>query len=195
MWGRNSHGQCGIGIASTKVLTPKYVKQPWSDNLSVDDFSCGQGHAMCVVAGEVYVWGSGENGQLGTHQVLSLEPEAIESIRFCDRNGMPASVVRVCAGPFHSVAVTTGGRVFTWGMNTMGALGLGHTNNRGTPTQVTIPEMEYAMNQEEMKKSPNKMNDGSSGSSTSGSSSNNNSTTTLKRRSMSFGDRLQGDNG
>ena len=141
MWGRNDQGQCGTGTAEPTVTSPKYVKQPWPANVSVKDFSCGQGHSLCVAGGEVYVWGNGENGQLGTHQVLALEPEAVESVHFRDRRGIDTAVVRVCAGPFHSVAVTAGGRVFTWGMNSMGALGIGHTNNRGTPTQVTFPEM------------------------------------------------------
>ena len=138
MWGRNDQGQCGIGKAQQKVSTPEYLKQPWSKICSVNDLSCGQGHALCVANGEVYVWGNGENGQLGTHQVLALEPEAIEGVHFRDKRGNDTHVIRVCAGPFHSVAVTTGGRVFTWGMNSLGALGLGHTNNRGTPTQVTF---------------------------------------------------------
>ena len=141
MWGINDHGQCGVGVASTRVSTPQPIRCVWAKDLSVDDLSCGYGHALALIGGQVYVWGNGEDGQLGTHQVLALEPEAVESVHFRDRSGIDTRVVGICAGPFHSVALTAGGRVFSWGMNQKGELGLGHTNNRGTPTQVMFPEI------------------------------------------------------
>ena len=48
----------------------------------------------------------------------------------------------VCAGAFHSCCVTVGGRVFSWGMNSFGALGLRHLNDQGTPKQISFPQDE-----------------------------------------------------
>lgn len=44
--------------------------------------------------------------------------------------GLPRDVVRVGAGHYHSLAVTAGGEVWTWGRNADGQLG--HVSDGGT---------------------------------------------------------------
>ena len=50
---------------------------------------------------------------------------------------IPAGVVALAAGDFHTCALLTGGGVDCWGLNGNGELGTGDTNNRLTPTGVT----------------------------------------------------------
>lgn len=45
-------------------------------------------------------------------------------------------VVAIAAGDHHSVALTSSGQVFTWGLNASGALGNGTTTNSNVPIQV-----------------------------------------------------------
>ena len=47
-----------------------------------------------------------------------------------------SDVVAIAAGDHHSVALTSSGQVFTWGLNGSGALGNGTTTNSNTPIQV-----------------------------------------------------------
>lgn len=45
-------------------------------------------------------------------------------------------IVDAVAGQYHSVALTTDGRIFTWGWGVYGQLGHGNTDERTTPTLV-----------------------------------------------------------
>ena len=47
-------------------------------------------------------------------------------------------VVFVAAGEFHTVAVTAGGRLYTWGCGEDGRLGHGATGNRLVPMLVLL---------------------------------------------------------
>ena len=49
----------------------------------------------------------------------------------------PWSRMRIAAGGYHTLCVNAGGRLFAWGYNTSGQLGIGDQNNRVEPTLVT----------------------------------------------------------
>jgi hypothetical protein len=49
-------------------------------------------------------------------------------------------IASVSCGARHSVALTTTGRVFTWGSNSSGQLGLGDRVDRNAPVQVNMTE-------------------------------------------------------
>ena len=199
MFGNNTMGQCGIGSNSEAHLrTPTLVAPVWGSE-TVVDVSCGQAHTLALVGaqvGEVYAWGDGEHGQLGTQSVLSHVPQAIDTIHLRDQNGVDTIVTGICAGAFHSCCVTVGGRVFSWGMNTFGALGLGHLNDRGTPKQILFPREEH------MRSNSDSSLRSVSGTSSSGSrrtsaasansASSTSSASTRRRKVMSFSKRLEG---
>ena len=91
----------------------------------------------CGVAegGALYCWGSNEYGELGV-------PNA--SARCWQDKPCETAPVLVSEGPFrsvvlgldHSCALTTDERLFCWGRNDAGQLGLGDTNDRSDPTFV-----------------------------------------------------------
>ena len=89
MFGNNTIGQCGIGKnRGGHVDTPTLVPPVWGSK-SVVDVSCGQAHTLALIGaqtGQVYAWGSGEHGQLGTQSVLSYI-QAIDTIHLRDRQG------------------------------------------------------------------------------------------------------------
>ncbi|XP_034557621.1 probable E3 ubiquitin-protein ligase HERC6 [Notolabrus celidotus] len=96
---------------------------------------CGQDHSLALCAsGHVFSWGAKEDGQLGMlpgQQGNSHRPSRVPI-------PMPVPVIQVACGNVHSLALTKGGDVFTWGRNSYGQLGLGKNHLlQHTPVLIT----------------------------------------------------------
>ncbi|XP_061576509.1 probable E3 ubiquitin-protein ligase HERC6 [Cololabis saira] len=117
--GHNANkGQLGRKKNKNKKQTPGRV-EGLGDVVAI---SCGQDHSLALSAsGHVFSWGKGGDGQLG----MLLESQS-SSFR-PSRVPLPLSIriVQVACGNSHSLALTTGGDVFSWGSNSHGQLGLG----------------------------------------------------------------------
>lgn len=77
-------------------------------------------------AAAVYVIGSGDFGQLGLGEEATNRDGAFDALRPKPLNTLElfdTTVVEVAAGGFHSVARTSAGAVYTWGVNDDGQLG------------------------------------------------------------------------
>uniref|UniRef100_H3CY63 HECT domain-containing protein n=1 Tax=Tetraodon nigroviridis TaxID=99883 RepID=H3CY63_TETNG len=86
----------------------------------VVQISCGCNHSLAVDAsGHVFSWGAAEDGQLG------LNPNPLSGRPSMVTIPLRVPVVQVACGKSHSVALTTGGDVLSWGSNSYGQLGLG----------------------------------------------------------------------
>ncbi|XP_067363614.1 probable E3 ubiquitin-protein ligase HERC6 isoform X1 [Channa argus] len=87
--------------------------------------ACGQDHCLAVCAsGDMFSWGAGEDGQLGNKQLhKSLKPSRVPI-------PLQVPVIQVACGKSHSLALTKGGDVFSWGLNSHGQLGLGKEVSR-----------------------------------------------------------------
>ena len=89
----------------------------------VIDVSSGHAHSAALCAnGDLYCWGDGDCGQTGTQNILELLPQKVDLY-----NIMPSldKVVTIGCGPFHTVVGTKFGHVYSWGQNSVGALGIG----------------------------------------------------------------------
>jgi alpha-tubulin suppressor-like RCC1 family protein len=87
-----------------------------------------------VVAEEgIFVWGRNEWGQLGVgHTTDQISPIKLESLD-------PHDIVNISCGYRHTLAVTRGGELWSWGRNEYGELGLGDSgkgNKREKPERV-----------------------------------------------------------
>ena len=128
-WGYGEYGSLGHGDGESRS-TPKVI-----DGLvgkKAIQVACGWCHTIvCTSNGRVYSFGDGEYGQLGhgdsKEQWTPTLIEALSEGKF---------VVKVACGWSHSMALTSEGRLYTWGSGVNGKLGHGSELNSGVPSVV-----------------------------------------------------------
>lgn len=148
-WGRGTEGQLGhasphlppeLNDAITGVqLRPKPVPAFLARKKRqrpVAGVSCGANFTLVVTrAGEAWAFGGGAAGQLGIGRLTSTGvPKVV--MPACPATGEP--FVEVAAGWAHALARTSGGRVYSWGFNALGSLGLGDHRTRFFPEAVSL---------------------------------------------------------
>jgi alpha-tubulin suppressor-like RCC1 family protein len=136
-WGQNAKGQLGNDYRRDRN-TPVEVPLPLSAvNTTWAQVAAGSGHTLALTAdGRLYAWGSNEFGQLGDGtEVSTLLPVAVGLTR--ELAGLRWS--HVAAGRYHTVAVTTDGRLYGWGSNRFGQLASTSAIQHNLPTRVELP--------------------------------------------------------
>lgn len=113
-WGGGKNGRLGHGDEKIR-LVPKRVG---GISGAVGVAAGYHNNLVLTAAGDVWSWGWGAHGQLGTGDVEDRNaPVIIEEL-----SGL--RVVRLACGDRHSFAVTADGRVYAWGSNEFGQLGV-----------------------------------------------------------------------
>jgi len=148
-WGENGFGCLGSGL-------PLKHRQYEPQRVNFENVATSQ---LCMIAsnkhhtlalgsgGELYAWGANANGQLG----LGTESKTLGSESFpkklWDQETSEQKFVFISAGGNHSSAVTEEGRVYMWGADCSGQLGLGiGTWPKVFPTRVTgLIEQEHVV--------------------------------------------------
>jgi len=99
---------------------------------NVKDVASGGAHMIALTKdGQVWSWGWGINGRLGHGSEEDfLEPEPIKAL------SPAANIVGIAAGGGHSLVLDASGRVFSWGYNGAGQLGLKHTEQVLAPSMI-----------------------------------------------------------
>ena len=114
-WGDNQFGQCGQGHWDS-IAEPEIVGGA-IEGLKVHGVSCGQ-HTIAIAGPRkcLFSWGAGTRGQLGhgteTDVNTPKQIEAVNNLQF----------EKVHCGEYHSLGVTTGQLIYTWGSNIFGEL-------------------------------------------------------------------------
>ncbi|XP_010081467.1 PREDICTED: probable E3 ubiquitin-protein ligase HERC4 isoform X2 [Pterocles gutturalis] len=115
--GCNDLGQLGHEKARKR---PEHVGA--LDAQNIVSVSCGEAHTLALNdKGQVYAWGLSTDGQLGlpgTEECIRV-PRNIKSLS-------EIQIVQVACGYYHSLALSKGSEVFSWGQNKYGQLGLGY---------------------------------------------------------------------
>ena len=136
-WGKNDSGQLGDGTTSD-ILTPNNITDDFSLNIEekIIEISLGQTHSAAITSeGRIFTWGFNFGGKLGDGTTENrTNPTDITSQFNLDDN---ETIIHVALGLFHSSAITSKGRVFTWGENEYGQLGDGTNVNNSIPVDVT----------------------------------------------------------
>jgi RHS repeat-associated protein/uncharacterized repeat protein (TIGR01451 family) len=126
-WGQNDQGQLGDGTTAQK-LTPVSVSGLAS---GVSAISAGyQSTCALLSTGGVKCWGNNTNGALGDGTYVNQTVPTNVS-------GLASGVSAISVGIRHACALTTGGGIKCWGLNTNGQLGDGTTANKNVPTNVS----------------------------------------------------------
>ncbi|XP_019433156.1 PREDICTED: ultraviolet-B receptor UVR8-like isoform X1 [Lupinus angustifolius] len=124
--------ECGQGTTDDE-LSPTCVSSLLG--IRIDGVAAGLWHTVCTsAAGDVYVFGGNQFGQLGTgSDQAEVLPRLVDSPNL---ENMHAK--NISCGSRHTALLTEGGKVFCWGWNKYGQLGLGDVIDRKIPSEVAI---------------------------------------------------------
>lgn len=125
-WGSSvGVGGLGNGNANDTFSTPVQIGSE-TNWLSLSSWT----HVLALKNdNSLWVWGLGDSGELGLNATSSVfTPTNLTSL---GNIWLSAS-----AGSSYSLAITASGRLYAWGKNNAGQLGLSDTVNRSTPVQV-----------------------------------------------------------
>jgi len=132
-WGRGYNGQLGHGDREDRVAPVRLGRVQFGGS-PVVMVACGRTHTIAITAaGQLFSFGAGGRGQLGLDDTNDRDvPVEVGETRFGG-----ARIVYAAAGDYHSGAVTSEGRVFTWGVGDFGRLGHGNEEDQLAPTELT----------------------------------------------------------
>ncbi|XP_061855561.1 RCC1 domain-containing protein 1 [Colius striatus] len=160
-WGSGRHGQLGHGTLEPEQQ-PRLVEA--LAGVAMQALAAGGWHSASVSeAGDLYVWGWNESGQLALPSKALAEERAGdeaagagegaaawapqpdgEDAAFISIQALPAlldlpqdpEVSSVSCGSRHTAALTRGGELYTWGWGKYGQLGHGDTASSDQPRRV-----------------------------------------------------------
>lgn len=147
-WGTNTAGQLGIGVNGHTHITTGYDRvRPTKMNVvtNVAEVSSGSAHTLVrTQSGAVYGMGDGYLGQIGDGQsganARTTDPVLLS---FAALPG-GTTITQVEAGGDASYALTSAGRVYSWGSGIFGALALGESwkGDKTTPSLVPTSSLQ-----------------------------------------------------
>jgi len=128
-WGLDKSG--ALGKDDTRVSPPPaYFNVHLPKTIEIRDITAGVSHSLALDKdGVVWVWGSNQYGQLGInssikHKSIPMQVQDLPKIK------------KIAANQHHSLALTEDGKIFAWGLNLSGQLGIGTQNDSNIPVQV-----------------------------------------------------------
>ncbi|KAK9152583.1 hypothetical protein Sjap_000063 [Stephania japonica] len=134
MWGRDEgDGRLGLGAGRGPnegggLSIPSKVN---ALPASVAAVSCGGFFTMAITEdGKLWNWGANSNYELGRgNAVGGWKPQPVTSLS-------DVHVIQIASGGFHSLALTDGGKVFSWGHGGHGQLGHSSLENQKVPKMI-----------------------------------------------------------
>ena len=135
-WGFNGSGQLGNNSTTLSLAPVSPVLQstttPPPALSGIMAIAAGLNHSLALSNdGNVLSWGQNASGQLGINTTI----DAKVATPVTTLAGQ--SIMAITAGPNHSLALRSDGKVYAWGANESGQLGDGKTVILKIPTQIT----------------------------------------------------------
>lgn len=125
-WGENTTGALGVGSLNN-TLSPTPVGQLVAGFTSIVAVAAGKRHTLALRSdGRVFVMGEVAVPQLNTASIL-VSPVEMGSL---------GAIVGIAAGGGFSIALDINGKLWSWGINSSGQLGLGNTTPRALPLAI-----------------------------------------------------------
>ncbi|XP_036118310.1 probable E3 ubiquitin-protein ligase HERC3 isoform X1 [Molossus molossus] len=128
-WGKNSHGQLGLGKEFPSQASPQRVRS--LEGIPLAQVAAGGAHSFALsLSGAVFGWGMNNAGQLGLSDEEDREsPCHVKLLRM-------QKVVYISCGEEHTAVLTKSGGVFTFGAGSCGQLGHDSMNDEVNPRRV-----------------------------------------------------------
>jgi alpha-tubulin suppressor-like RCC1 family protein len=142
-WGANASGQLGLNSkmdAAAPTPVPMQMQMPMPAAIKSvaagRDFTCARPEM-----GPVLCWGENDDGNLGLNTTTDAPvPTPVPGLQ--DVINLDLGADSSMTGGGHACAVVGDHKLFCWGANNAGQLGLGdNQNNRLTPTPVDLPDV------------------------------------------------------
>ncbi|XP_043927776.1 X-linked retinitis pigmentosa GTPase regulator-like, partial [Protopterus annectens] len=131
VFGSNNWGQLGLGTKNT-VNKPTCVKALRSEKVKY--VACGRNHTLVYTEkGNVYAAGGNNEGQLGVGD--TEDRTTFQQVEFFTNKH---KIKHLAAGSNISAALTEDGKLFMWGDNSEGQIGLADKNNVLVPHHVDV---------------------------------------------------------
>eukprot|EP01080_Neovahlkampfia_damariscottae_P007062 gene7062-11225_t len=124
-FGNNNVGNLGSGDLETKVYPTKLYF-----NETIDEISAGFQHSMILSKGAVHTVGYNQYGELGVGSTF------LKATNFNEINYFGPGIVRISAGAYFSMILTSNGEVHSFGKNDVGQLGDGTNIDRYSPVMI-----------------------------------------------------------
>jgi alpha-tubulin suppressor-like RCC1 family protein len=129
-------GTVWISESSSYVQASPILINQSSDGAKWISGAVGESHVVALDSlGRLWSWGRNQKGQLGIGNFDFQATPQLLGISIL--NG--AKWIAVAAGDNHNLALDDQGRLWAWGDNTNGKLGIGNTSNQTTPQLVNAP--------------------------------------------------------
>jgi alpha-tubulin suppressor-like RCC1 family protein/ankyrin repeat protein len=133
-WGDNISGQLG-NLTTLNSNIPAKVKDVNDTPITgIKYISTKYRHSLAVrTDGTMLAWGENVFGQLGNGTTANTN----HATSVVDANGsLVTDIAKVMVGQYHSLALTTSGRLLSWGKNSSGELGDGTRADKIAPVNV-----------------------------------------------------------
>ncbi|KDP29458.1 hypothetical protein JCGZ_19287 [Jatropha curcas] len=130
-WGWGRYGNLGLGDRMDR-LVPEKVSLTHGEKMVM--VACGWRHTISVSSsGGLYTYGWSKYGQLGHGDFADhLIPHQLEALR-------DSFISQVSGGWRHTMAVTSDGKLYGWGWNKFGQIGVGDNVDHCSPVIVKFP--------------------------------------------------------
>jgi len=119
----NSFGQLGDGTFNSRTLPARISLS------NVDFIESGGNHIICSCEGQLYAFGNNCYGQLGLGDIKNREIPTKIDLKYS------GDIISIALGMDHSVFLLDNDEVYTFGFNSNGQLGLGHTDKKVFPVK------------------------------------------------------------
>lgn len=120
-WGYNVNGQLGNNSYATSYIPVLVNTDPVINRNFITTIAAGSAHTCAAdSSGNAYCWGNNYKEQIGLDKstTTAKNPTLVSGL---------SGVTQLTAGDYHTCAIVESGRVYCWGSNGYGQLGIGAT--------------------------------------------------------------------
>ncbi len=152
VWGNNTNKQLGDNIDQNELRRLKILDSNLSSDLSLGPFNpelfnlepivfkkinCGGSNTIAITSSdETYVWGNNNHGQSGlNNKCFNVAPQKLQLL---DNNSKSIVFKKIICGTNHVIGLTSLNKIYTWGSNNYGQLGLNHKVDQNLPQELII---------------------------------------------------------